>query len=140
VLTFGEFHKTESGSRIHIQIRLPWLSFLFYTYTFGYIYITFFRWMTNLILGIWQVESISDSLFTLVMYPIFMVLFYLPPLYVFNSEVHNIKERLRQVIDASSERNFQYQILGMTETQFVKSILSAPIVISIGWMIYRLLF
>jgi len=96
--------------------------------------------MTNLILGIWQVESISDSLFTLVMYPIFMVLFYLPPLYVFNSEVHNIKERLRQVIDASSERNFQYQILGMTETQFVKSILSAPIVISIGWMIYRLLF
>lgn len=144
VLTFGEIHKTESGSRIHIQIRLPWLFFLFITCIFGYIYVAFFQWIMNLILlkiqtGIWQVESISESLLTLATYPIFMAIFYLLPLYGFNHEAYHIKTRLRQILDASSERIYQYQILGMTEIQLVKSILSAPIVISLAWMIYKLL-
>ena len=89
--------------------------------------------------GIWQVESISDSLLALAIYPIFMALFYLLPLYGFNREGYHIKTRLRQILDASSERIYQYQILGMTETQLVKSILGIPIVSSLGWMIYKLL-
>ncbi len=45
----GNIDPEELGCCVRIKMRMPWLSFLFYSFAFGFIWLSFFISMANLV-------------------------------------------------------------------------------------------
>lgn len=145
-ITFGIIQQEGLGSYIQIWMRMPWLSFLFYSFVFGFMWLSFFMGHANFIVqkiqtGVWQIESLGDWLLGLVGYIVFLSLTYLISVGTFKSDVRRVKAHLLQLSEtAEASIIYHDRILGITESQIIKALFIIPIVISVGWMIYKLLF
>jgi len=144
-ITFGAIQEENLGSCIRIRMRMPWHGFLFYSFIFGFLWLSFFLGYADLILqkiqtGIWQIESLGEWLLNIVLFIIFLAYIYFISVGTFKSDVCRIKDRLLR-ISGTAEEDIIYRdtILGITESQIIKALFIIPIVISLGWMIYKLL-
>ncbi len=144
-VTSGIIQHEGLGSSIHIWMRMPWFGFLFSSVMFGFLWLSFFMAHANLIVqkiqtGVWQIESFWEWLLNFVLYIVFLAYVYLISAGIFKREVRRVKDYLLWLTQ-TTEENIVYRdrILGLSESQIIKAIFIIPIVISIGWIIFKLL-
>ena len=144
-ITFGIIQHEVLGNCILIWMRMPWFSFLFYSFAFGFVWLSFFVGQANLIVqkiqtGVWQIGSLGEWLLNIAGYIVFLILTYLISVGTFKSDVRRAKDHLLKLSE-TTEKNIIYRdrVLGFTESQIIKAIFVIPIVVSIGWMVYKLL-
>lgn len=141
----GTIQTEGSGSLLRIKMRMPWYSFLFYSFAFGFVWLSFFIGHANLVLqkvqtGIWQIESLLEWLLNVVLYIVFLAFSYLISVGTFKGEVRRVKDYLLQLSEADKENIIYWdRILGITESQIIKLFFLITFVISLGWMVFSLL-
>ncbi len=145
-ITFGIIQNEGLGSCITIWMRMPWYSFLFYSFVFGLFWLSLFVGNMDLVVqriktGNWQFGSLEEWFFYIVLNIVALAFIYLISVGTFKSDVRRIKDHLLRLSE-TAEGNLVYHdtILGITEPQIIKTLFVIPIVISFGWMIYKLLF
>jgi hypothetical protein len=126
-------------------MRMPWLSFLFFSLIFGFIWLSFFMGHASLLVlkiqtGIWYYESLGEWFLNIVLGIVFLAFTYLISVGTFKSDAHRAKGHLLKLSE-TTEEDIMYRdtILGIKESQIVKALFIIPVVISLGWMIYKLL-
>jgi hypothetical protein len=138
----GKIQSVDSGSCLRIKMRMPWYSFLFYSFAFGFIWLSFFIGNANLIVqkietGIWQIESPWDILPLIVM----LAFIYLISVGTYKCDVGYVKKYLLWLTEAGEE-NIKYfdRIFGISERQIIISLLILTLVFSFGWIMYSILW
>jgi hypothetical protein len=146
LVVLGETQSEDLGCCLQIRIRLSWFGYLVDALILGFIWLSFLMGNANLVVqkiqtGSWQVESLGEWLLSLLLFIIFFAFMYLISVGTFKYESLYVKEYLLK-LSATSEESIIYRdtILGITESQIIKALFIIPIVISLGWMIYKLLF
>ncbi|MBK9925383.1 MAG: hypothetical protein IPP66_08825 [Anaerolineales bacterium] len=134
----GKIQAEDSGSSIRIKMRMPWFSFLFYAFILGWLWIMYFSNIANLLVqriqtGAWQIDS--PWLF---LPGIFMFAFaYFISVGSFFGDVHYVKEVLFSLSDVDGESIVYHdKILGITESQILRTIFVVTIVVSVGWIVF----
>ena len=141
----GIIQSDEVGCRLQIKMRIPWYSFLFYSFAFGFVWLSFFMGNANLIVqkiqtGIWQIESFGEWLLNVVLYIVFLAFIYFISVGTFKWEAYRIIAYLLRLVRAKRDKLVYYdQILGVKEYQILRALFVIPLVISIGWMAFKLL-
>jgi len=146
LVVLGEIQSEDLGCCLQIRIRLSWFGYLVDALILGFIWLSFFMGNANLVVqkiqtGSWQVESLGEWLLSLLLFIIFFAFMYLMSVGTFKYEALYVKEYLLK-LSATAEESIIYRdtILGITESQIIKALVIIPVIISIGWMIYELLF
>ena len=145
-IVYGKIQSEELGCSLQIRMRMPWFGFLFYSFIFGFLWLSFFIGNANLVVqkiqtGIWHIESFGGWLLNLVLFIVFLTSIYLISVGTFKWEAYNAIIYLLRLTRAKRENIiYQDQILGITESQIIKALFYIPIGISIGWTTYKLLF
>jgi hypothetical protein len=136
----GKIQTEDFGSCIRIKMRMPWFGFLFYLFWLGAVWVMYFGGIANLLVqkiqtGIWQIDS------PLLLLPgIFMLAFgYFLPVGSFYSDVHHVKKVLFSLTDVDRESIVYHDnILGVTESQILRTIFIMTVVVSVGWIVFQL--
>lgn len=144
-ITFGIIQHEGLGSSIRIWMRMPWYSFLFYSFAFGYLWVLFFIGNAALIMqkiqtGVWPYESLGDGLlnFGLAIVPISFT--YLLSVGTFKGDVRRVKERLLEIFETTEENIIYHdRILGLSESLIIRLIFLLTFLITLGWMVISLL-
>ncbi|HMR99586.1 MAG TPA: hypothetical protein PKE62_10040 [Anaerolineales bacterium] len=136
----GAIIPNELGCRISVNVRLPWITFWLWWLFLGFIWVAFFiapaEWLVLKIqTGIWQVESPGGYLISLALF----TFFYLFSANVFRKDVRNIKDHFLWISQANEQNIMNKgQIWGMTETQIIKAFFVIPLIIALGWIVFKL--
>lgn len=146
LVILGEIQPGDLGCCLRIRIRLFWLNYLIDILMFGFVWLSFFMGHANLILqkiqtGTWQFASPGEWLLSEVMYIVFIGLFYIMFVGSFKYEVLHVKSHLLRLTETAEEDIiYRDTILGVTESQIIKALFIIPVVVSLGWIIYKFLF
>jgi hypothetical protein len=142
----GKIWSEVSGCCVVIRMRMPWFGFLFSSLAFGFLWLSFFVGHANLVVqkiqsGIWQVESLGEWLLNVVLYIVFIGSIYLMSLGIFKKEVRRVRDYLLWMWQADKESIiYRDEFLGITEPQIIRSILFVTLVVSLGWIVFSLLW
>ncbi len=143
-IIYGKIQQKELGCSIQIRMRMPWFGFLFYSFIFGYLWLSIFMGSANLVVqkiqtGIWQIGSLGEWFQGIVLYLVMLSFVYFLPVGTFKWEAYRAINYLLK-LTRTKRKNIIYrdQILGFTEIQIVRAIFLLPLGISIGWTIFEL--
>jgi hypothetical protein len=144
-IVFGSIQSDGSRCYLQIKMRMPWFGFLFYSFIFGFVWLSFFMGHASLVVqkiqtGFWYYESLGDWLLNVVLGIVFLAFIYLISVGAFKSEARRAKDHLLRLSE-TTEENIIYRdmILGISESQIITALFYIPIGISVGWTIYKLL-
>jgi len=144
-IVLGEIKSKDLGCSLQIRIRLPWFGYLVDILIFGFVWISFFMGNANLIVykiqtGIWQMDSFWEWSLSVMLYFVFLAYLYLIMVGTYKYEVRYVIDFLLNLSETNKESIlYRNTILGFTESQIIGVIFALPIVISIGWMMFKLL-
>jgi hypothetical protein len=136
----GKIQPKELGCCIRIKMRMPWFGFLFYSFWLGSVWTIFFGGVSDLIIqkiqtGIWGIASPWDLLPLIGMFGFG----YLLSVGTFKYDAGYIKEYLLWLSGAQKENLINRDlILGLTEAQIMKWLLTVTVVASFGWIVFNL--
>ncbi len=136
----GRIQMRGTGSCIKVSIRYALLSYLFWLIWLGGIWYIFFKGVSELIFqkiktGIWEIASPWDLLPLIGMF----AFGYLLSVGFFMSEAIDIKEYLLWLLETNKEEIiYLNKIFGLSELQIIKSLVGGTIIISLGWIVFKL--
>ena len=142
----GKIQPEKSGCHLQIRMRMSWFGFLFYSFAFGFVWLSFFMGNANLVVrkiqtGTWPIESFWEWILNVLLYIVMLSFIYFMSVGTFKWEAYrSINYLLRLARTNKNNIIYRDQILGLTETQIVRVVFLLPLVISVGWMIFKLLF
>ena len=128
------------GCCIFVRMRLPWLSFLFNSLFFGFVWLALFispaEWLVKKIqTGSWQVESPGGYLLAIVIFALFNLI----SAGIFRNDVQQLKADLLWISQTKAEDVIHKdRIWGIRETQIIKALFIISLVVALGWIVFKL--
>jgi hypothetical protein len=134
-----------SGCCLQVSMRMRWLSFLFYFAIFGFMWLSFFIGIANLILqkiqtGSWQIESSGEFLLNFLLYIIILGFIYLISVGAFKYDARYVKKYLIWLSEIDADSIVHYdKFLGIPESQIIKALFVVSFFVSFSWILFGLI-
>lgn len=141
-IIYGVIYEDGSVSHLKIKMRMPWFAFVFYGLILCWLWFQYFLALANLIAqkiisGVWQIASP----WMLLPHIFFFSFIYLISVGIFMAEKNNAKAFLLEIFkETNVSVKYQEEIFGISEKQILRMFFVLTLVVTVGWILYRIYF